>query len=45
MPMESFAYHHMKILLVEFFNSPVPLSAGVESIFSFVIKTLFVQRE
>ena len=43
---KSFAYHHMKTLLVKFFNSTVPLSAGVESIFllGVIIKTSFAQR-
>ena len=31
---KSFAYHHVMTLFVEFFNTPVPLSAGIESIFS-----------
>ena len=34
---KSFAYHHMMSLFVEFFNTWVPLSAGVESIFSLSI--------
>ena len=34
----------MMILLVEFFNIPVPLNAGVESIFSLGIQTFFAQR-
>ena len=32
-------------LMSEFFNTPVPLSAGVESIFSLGIKTFFAQRD
>ena len=32
--LKSFAYHHMMTFLEEFFNIPIPLSAGVESIFS-----------
>ena len=31
-----------KTLLAEFFNTPVPLSTGIESTFSFGIKTFFV---
>ena len=41
---KSFAYHHMRTLLAKFFNTPVPLSGGVKSIFSLGIKTFFVQK-
>ena len=41
---KSFAYHHLKTLSVEFFNTPIPFSAGFESLFSLGIKTFFAQR-
>ena len=39
-----FACHEMKTLSVEFFISPIPLSAGVQSLFSLGIKTFFALR-
>ena len=41
MTLKSFAYHDIMTLLVEFLNTPVPLNAGVESIFSLGIKMFF----
>ena len=31
---KSFAYHHMQALSVKFYSTPIPSSAGVESVFS-----------
>ena len=44
---KSFTYHHIKTLLMEFFNTPISLSASAESLFfirSTDMKTFLVQR-
>ena len=41
---KSFAYHHMMTSFMEFFNSPICLSVGVESLFLIGLKTFFAQR-
>ena len=41
---KSFACHHLKTLLVEFFNAAVPSSVSVESLFSLGMKMFFAQK-
>ena len=44
MLLKSFAYQNIKTLQVKFFNTPIPLSTDVESLFLLGLKTFFAQK-